>query len=69
MESILGEDHHETIACRAYRQLTLIVLGTDVDINTALFIDSIDALATILGQEHDLVRSLRYAEENALSRD
>ncbi len=62
LTSLLGQDHHETIVCRAYCQLANIALASDYSFYAKAFTKSIDTLNSLLGREHPIIRSLKESE-------
>lgn len=56
---ILGENHHETLVCRAYRELGSISLEADSQSHLQAFNNTLHLLINILGTEHPIVSSLR----------
>lgn len=67
MGDLLGEVHHETIVCLAYRELAQIAMGGDIRFHGDAFESAMSSLELILGNEHAVVWSIREAEERLYS--
>ena len=58
MSALLGDEHHETIVCLAYREIALIRLGTDTQEHVDAFELAMFSLSQLLGNEHPVVGGL-----------
>ena len=59
MVKILGEDHHESIQCRAYTLIARHAFGDTSESLDAEFTNTIQRLSHSLGQNHSMIRSLQ----------
>lgn len=64
MIQLLGDDHHESIICRAYELIAQHANGDDSGIIKDDFDTTINRLTHALGENHSLIRSLRSDWDN-----
>lgn len=58
MTSILGADHHESMICSAYLIIAQYMNGDTSPELSVMFSSTLDNLATAIGEDHSLIRSL-----------
>lgn len=67
LQQILGQDHHETILCRAYQELAQIAIGSNTQAHTRNLNTAIRSLTDILGPNHPVIQSLQTARQRIIN--